>query len=248
MFFATIKKQSPGWGREWQPSQGPQGLTLCHRPPPHSPSFSPLGKKLGFTIDNGKLHNVSLGQGQEVVAENALDVAAESGHWVILQVGRPPSPPRLRPREPATGLGLGDSGAPTPSSAPSRSAGWHGASGASGPPGGSAGSSEVRKTPGWTPENPSGGIILNTEAPAPKAPQADARRWGGGALATFRANPSTAPSWVLQPPSARPPPGLSHKHLQATQLPQAPRCGRPQSAGVTWPGVESSASRHFFLS
>nr|KAF6455671.1 dynein axonemal heavy chain 17 [Rousettus aegyptiacus] len=44
-----------------------------------------LGKKLGFTIDNGKLHNVSLGQGQEVVAENALDVAAESGHWVILQ-------------------------------------------------------------------------------------------------------------------------------------------------------------------
>ncbi|KAM7334656.1 hypothetical protein ACRRTK_007976 [Alexandromys fortis] len=44
-----------------------------------------LGKKLGFTIDNGKLHNVSLGQGQEVVAENALDVAAEKGHWVILQ-------------------------------------------------------------------------------------------------------------------------------------------------------------------
>ncbi|XP_007535628.1 dynein axonemal heavy chain 17 [Erinaceus europaeus] len=44
-----------------------------------------LGKKLGFTIDNGKLHNVSLGQGQEVVAEKALDVAAENGHWVILQ-------------------------------------------------------------------------------------------------------------------------------------------------------------------
>uniref|UniRef100_A0A452UEF0 Dynein axonemal heavy chain 17 n=1 Tax=Ursus maritimus TaxID=29073 RepID=A0A452UEF0_URSMA len=44
-----------------------------------------LGKKLGFTIDNGKLHNVSLGQGQEVVAEDALDVAAEMGHWVILQ-------------------------------------------------------------------------------------------------------------------------------------------------------------------
>uniref|UniRef100_A0A8C5LC16 Dynein axonemal heavy chain 17 n=1 Tax=Jaculus jaculus TaxID=51337 RepID=A0A8C5LC16_JACJA len=44
-----------------------------------------LGKRLGFTIDNGKLHNVSLGQGQEVVAENALDVAAENGHWVILQ-------------------------------------------------------------------------------------------------------------------------------------------------------------------
>ncbi|XP_037350847.1 dynein axonemal heavy chain 17 isoform X1 [Talpa occidentalis] len=44
-----------------------------------------LGKKLDFTIDNGKLHNVSLGQGQEVVAENALDEAASKGHWVILQ-------------------------------------------------------------------------------------------------------------------------------------------------------------------
>ena len=29
---------------------------------------------------------MSLGQGQEVVAEDALDVAAEKGHWVILQV------------------------------------------------------------------------------------------------------------------------------------------------------------------
>ncbi|TSL75253.1 Dynein heavy chain 17, axonemal [Bagarius yarrelli] len=44
-----------------------------------------LGKKLGFTIDNGKFHNVSLGQGQEVVAEDALDLAAAEGHWVILQ-------------------------------------------------------------------------------------------------------------------------------------------------------------------
>ncbi|XP_062930630.1 dynein axonemal heavy chain 17-like [Mobula hypostoma] len=44
-----------------------------------------LGKKLGFTIDNGKFHNVSLGQGQEIVAEEALNVAAAQGHWVILQ-------------------------------------------------------------------------------------------------------------------------------------------------------------------
>ncbi|XP_076855598.1 dynein axonemal heavy chain 17-like [Brachyhypopomus gauderio] len=44
-----------------------------------------LGKKMGFTFDNGKLHNVSLGQGQEVVAEAALDQAAVEGHWVILQ-------------------------------------------------------------------------------------------------------------------------------------------------------------------
>lgn len=36
-------------------------------------------------MDKGNFHNVSLGQGQEIVAENALDVAAEKGHWVILQ-------------------------------------------------------------------------------------------------------------------------------------------------------------------
>ena len=44
-----------------------------------------LGQKLGFTIDNKKFHNISLGQGQEVVAEQALDLAAKEGHWVVLQ-------------------------------------------------------------------------------------------------------------------------------------------------------------------
>ncbi|NXL38693.1 DYH17 protein, partial [Glaucidium brasilianum] len=44
-----------------------------------------LGKKLNFTIDNRRLHNVSLGQGQEVMAERALELAAAQGHWVILQ-------------------------------------------------------------------------------------------------------------------------------------------------------------------
>lgn len=44
------------------------------------------GKKLGFTIDLGKLHNVSLGQGQEAVAEIAMEKASKEGHWVILQV------------------------------------------------------------------------------------------------------------------------------------------------------------------
>uniref|UniRef100_A0A803VV29 Dynein axonemal heavy chain 17 n=1 Tax=Ficedula albicollis TaxID=59894 RepID=A0A803VV29_FICAL len=44
-----------------------------------------LGTRLGFTIDNGKIHNVSLGQGQEIVAEHAMEVAAAEGHWVILQ-------------------------------------------------------------------------------------------------------------------------------------------------------------------
>lgn len=35
---------------------------------------------------------MSLGQGQEAVAESALDVAAEMGHWVILQVWGAPRP------------------------------------------------------------------------------------------------------------------------------------------------------------
>jgi len=45
-----------------------------------------LGVKLGFTTDKNNFHNISLGQGQEVVAEEAMDVAAKAGHWVILQV------------------------------------------------------------------------------------------------------------------------------------------------------------------
>ncbi len=45
-----------------------------------------LGKKLGFSDDAKNFHNVSLGQGQEIVAENAIDLASKEGHWVILQV------------------------------------------------------------------------------------------------------------------------------------------------------------------
>ncbi|KAK4826757.1 hypothetical protein QYF61_011125 [Mycteria americana] len=44
-----------------------------------------LGKKLGFTIDSGRFHRISLGQGQEMVAEEALEKAARHGHWVLLQ-------------------------------------------------------------------------------------------------------------------------------------------------------------------
>ena len=44
-----------------------------------------LGRQLGFTLDGRNFHNVSLGQGQEIVAEEAMDIAAEKGHWVILQ-------------------------------------------------------------------------------------------------------------------------------------------------------------------
>ncbi|KAI8438868.1 hypothetical protein MSG28_011209 [Choristoneura fumiferana] len=56
-----------------------------------SPGVNPLkdvealGKVMGFTADNGNFHNVSLGQGQEVVAEQAMDEALEKGHWVVLQ-------------------------------------------------------------------------------------------------------------------------------------------------------------------
>lgn len=44
-----------------------------------------LGKQMGFHSDNDNFHNVSLGQGQEIIAENAIDIASERGHWVILQ-------------------------------------------------------------------------------------------------------------------------------------------------------------------
>ncbi|XP_071797739.1 dynein beta chain, ciliary isoform X1 [Asterias amurensis] len=44
-----------------------------------------LGKKIGWTFDNKNFHNVSLGQGQEIVAEQSMDLAAKEGHWVILQ-------------------------------------------------------------------------------------------------------------------------------------------------------------------
>jgi dynein heavy chain len=56
-----------------------------------SPGVNPLkevetlGKKLGFTQTDKNFHNVSLGQGQEVVAEEAMAMAATEGHWIILQ-------------------------------------------------------------------------------------------------------------------------------------------------------------------
>jgi dynein heavy chain len=44
-----------------------------------------LGKEMGFTFDNGKYHMVSLGQGQEPIAEAAMKKGAEEGHWVVLE-------------------------------------------------------------------------------------------------------------------------------------------------------------------
>lgn len=57
-----------------------------------SPGVNPLkdvemhGKKIGYTEDLRNFHNISLGQGQEVVAEQAMDLSAKEGHWVVLQV------------------------------------------------------------------------------------------------------------------------------------------------------------------
>jgi dynein heavy chain len=44
-----------------------------------------LGNKMGWSGDNLNFHNISLGQGQEIVAEQAMDLAAKEGHWVVLQ-------------------------------------------------------------------------------------------------------------------------------------------------------------------
>ncbi|KAK2951927.1 putative Dynein beta chain, ciliary [Blattamonas nauphoetae] len=65
---------------------------------PHAPMFfilsagidpvkdvETLGKKLGFTTLNGKFKLVSMGQGQEPIAEEYIDRAAKEGTWVMLE-------------------------------------------------------------------------------------------------------------------------------------------------------------------
>lgn len=44
-----------------------------------------LGQQLGFCIENENFHNVSLGQGQESVAEERMRRAKQIGDWVVLQ-------------------------------------------------------------------------------------------------------------------------------------------------------------------
>ncbi|KAL7699312.1 dynein heavy chain cytosolic putative [Lotmaria passim] len=43
-----------------------------------------LGRKLGYTYDKENFYNVSLGQGQEVVADRALDKCFAEGGWALL--------------------------------------------------------------------------------------------------------------------------------------------------------------------
>lgn len=56
-----------------------------------SPGVDPLQdvEKLGNTMDyslkHGNFHNISLGQGQEQIADAAIEQAMEKGHWIILQ-------------------------------------------------------------------------------------------------------------------------------------------------------------------
>lgn len=45
-----------------------------------------VGKKKGFTIEKKNFHNISLGQGQEQVAEDAIELSSRLGNWVMLQV------------------------------------------------------------------------------------------------------------------------------------------------------------------
>ncbi|CCD17691.1 unnamed protein product [Trypanosoma congolense IL3000] len=55
-----------------------------------SPGVDPVraveeaGRKLGFTYDNERLFNVSLGQGQEIVADRALERCFLHGGWALL--------------------------------------------------------------------------------------------------------------------------------------------------------------------
>jgi dynein heavy chain len=48
-------------------------------------SVEALGRKLGFTAENGRYFSVSLGQGQEAIAMNYLNQAHKNGGWVLLQ-------------------------------------------------------------------------------------------------------------------------------------------------------------------
>lgn len=50
-----------------------------------TPWVESLGKKLGFTVDNGKFINISMGQGQEAPAMGHLQNLSKNGGWLMLQ-------------------------------------------------------------------------------------------------------------------------------------------------------------------
>lgn len=61
-------------------------LTVCLYVLSYVQDVESLGHKLGFSEDIGNFHIVSLGQGQEVIAEQAMEFGSLKGHWVMLQV------------------------------------------------------------------------------------------------------------------------------------------------------------------
>merc|ERR1719191_2093067 len=50
-----------------------------------TPTVEALARKLGITEANGRFVNISMGQGQEQVAINALNKSAKDGSWIMLQ-------------------------------------------------------------------------------------------------------------------------------------------------------------------
>lgn len=51
----------------------------------------------GTLVRDTKFEIISVFQGQEIVAEQGLDLAAKEGHWVILQVNLKGVPMLLQP-------------------------------------------------------------------------------------------------------------------------------------------------------
>eukprot|EP00968_Pinguiococcus_pyrenoidosus_P000337 scaffold23_cov268-Pinguiococcus_pyrenoidosus.AAC.7 len=50
-----------------------------------TPLVENLGATMGISLDNGNFVNISMGQGQEKLAESVVEKFAESGGWVMLQ-------------------------------------------------------------------------------------------------------------------------------------------------------------------
>ncbi|CAL1157217.1 unnamed protein product [Cladocopium goreaui] len=50
-----------------------------------TPTIEATAHRLGLGFGNGMFNNISMGQGQEMVAINAVNKAARDGHWVVLQ-------------------------------------------------------------------------------------------------------------------------------------------------------------------
>jgi len=50
-----------------------------------TPEVERVALKYGISIENKKFRNISMGQGQEKPAKEALFLAAEKGHWIMLQ-------------------------------------------------------------------------------------------------------------------------------------------------------------------